>query len=219
MTKTALTLAAALLAGTTLSNAANAGGIRLGFGMPLGSFVAHSNQSYNSKPSSGYGEKKCAKKAAPARHYVKHEEPAPRKVVKHTAPKKIEVAEEAPVRHIKKAVKAPVAVQTATLEDKSVISDAAPSIVVPETPPAADVTGTQSTPAIETAKVTTEPAATTTETATPAKEEVKTEPAKVETAKVETEEPKRKFNLSSEAKRVCRRFSAAIAGLIDVPCE
>lgn len=212
MTKTALTLAAALLAGTTLSNAANAGGIRLGFGMPLGSFVAHSNQSYNSKPSSGYGEKKCAKKAAPARHYVKHEEPAPRKVVKHTAPKKIEVAEEAPVRHIKKAVKAPVAVQTATLEDKAIISDAAPSIVVPETPPAAEVSGTQSTPAIETANVTTETAALVTE-------EVKTEPAKVETAKVETEEPKRKINLTSEAKRVCRRFSAAIAGLIDVPCE
>ena len=212
MTKIALTLAAALLAGTTLSNDANAGGIRLGFGMPLGSFVAHSNQSYNSKPSSGYGEKKCAKKAAPARHYVKHEEPAPRKVVKHTAPKKIEVAEEAPVRHIKKAVKAPVAVQTATLEDKSVISDAAPSIVVPETPPAAEVTGTQATPAIETANVTTETAAAVTEA-------VKTEPAKVETAKVETQEPKRKINLTSEAKRVCRRFSAAIAGLIDVPCE
>ena len=201
MTKIALTLAAALLAGTTLSNAANAGGIRLGFGMPLGSFVAHSNQSYNSKPSSGYGEKKCAKKAAPARHYVKH-----------TAPKKIEVAEEAPVRHIKKAVKAPVAIQTATLEDKSVISDAAPSIVVPESPPAAEVAGTQSTPAIETATVTTETAAVVTE-------EVKAEPAKVETAKVETEEPKRKINLTSEAKRVCRRFSAAIAGLIDVPCE
>ncbi len=212
MTKTALTLAAALLAGTTLSNAANAGGIRLGFGMPLGSFVAHSNQSYNSKPSSGYGEKKCAKKAAPARHYVKHEEPAPRKVVKHTAPKKIEVAEEAPVRRIKKVVKAPVAIQTATLEDKAIISDAAPSIVVPETPPAADVTGTQSTPAIETANVTTE-------TAPAVTEEVKTELATVETAKVETEESKRKINLTSEAKRVCRRFSAAIAGLIDVPCE
>jgi hypothetical protein len=217
MTKTALTLAAVLLAGTTLSTAANAGGIRLGFGMPLGSFVAHSNQSYNSKPSYGYGEKKCAKKAAPARHYVKHEEPAPRKVVKHTAPKKIEVAEEAPVRRIKKVVKAPVAIQTAKLEDKAIISDAAPSIVVPETPPAAEIVGTQSTAAIEIAKVSAEPAAT--ETAALVKEEVKAEPAKVETPKAETEEPKVKATISSEAKRICRRFSAAIAGLIDVPCE
>ena len=40
MSKSALALAAAVLAATTLSNAANAGGIRLGFGFPLGSFVA-----------------------------------------------------------------------------------------------------------------------------------------------------------------------------------
>ena len=49
MTKTTLALAAALLAGTTLTSAANAGGVRVGFGFPLGSFVAHSNQSYSER--------------------------------------------------------------------------------------------------------------------------------------------------------------------------
>ena len=52
MTKTTLALAAALLAGTTLTSAANAGGVRVGFGFPLGSFIAHSNQSYSGE---GYG--------------------------------------------------------------------------------------------------------------------------------------------------------------------
>ena len=47
MTKTTLALAAALLAGTTLTSVANAGGVRVGFGFPLGSFIAHSNQSYS----------------------------------------------------------------------------------------------------------------------------------------------------------------------------
>ncbi len=210
MTKIALTLAAALLAGTTLSNAANAGGIRLGFGMPLGSFVAHSLQ--NQSSGSGYGQKHCAK-PAPRRHVA---EQAPARRVNHTPPKRVVVAEQAPVRHVKKVVNAPVAIQTATLEDKTVINDAAPSIVIPETPPAADLTGTQSTAAVETATLATETVANTATTETPVKDEAKVETVKVENdAKVEKDEPKRKINLV----RICRRFSAAIAGLIDVPCE
>ena len=43
MTKIAFALAAAVLAGTTMTNAANAG-VRLGFGFPLGSFIAHSRR-------------------------------------------------------------------------------------------------------------------------------------------------------------------------------
>jgi hypothetical protein len=48
MTKITLSLAAALIAGTTMmTSAANAGGLRLGFGFPLGSFVAHPNENYS----------------------------------------------------------------------------------------------------------------------------------------------------------------------------
>ncbi|MEQ1653470.1 MAG: hypothetical protein ABL897_13350, partial [Hyphomicrobium sp.] len=67
MTKTALTLAAALLTCTTLSSAAEAGGIRVGFGFPLGSFVARPHQSYSAAPS--YSAKKhCDKPQRVARH-------------------------------------------------------------------------------------------------------------------------------------------------------
>ena len=213
MTKTALTLAAALLAGTTLSNAASAGGIRLGFGMPLGSFVAHSFQ--NQSSGSSYGQQHCAKPAP--RHYVA--EAAPVRHVTHVAPRHVEVAEEAPVRHVRKIEKAPVEIKTAKLEDNTVSTDAAPSIVVPDSPPVAEVTGTQSTPAITTAALSTDSTATT-QTAALVKDEPKVETATVEKDdKVEKDEPKRKFNLTVDAKRICRRFSAAIAGLIDVPCE
>ena len=226
LTKSALTLAAALLAGSALSTAANAGGIRVGFGFPLGSFVAHSNQSHSYSSGPSYGEKHCAK-PAPRRQVA---EEAPVHHVKHTAPKHVEVAEEeAPAPRIKKIraiAKAPVEdaqaeIKTAKLEDKSIMSDAAPAIVIPETPPVVvnNLAGTQSTPSEKTATVTVEPAATPVAT-TPVKDEPKVETAKIEKiVTIEKDEPKRKVNISSEAKRVCRRFSAAIAGLIDVPCE
>ena len=218
MTKTTLAIAAALLAGTTLTSAANAGGVRLGFGFPLGSFVAHQNQSYT--PSSGY-EKHCAKPARVARH---HEEAAPVRHVKRAAPKqevaeapaprkikrapKVEVAEAAPAPRIAKVK--PVEVQEARLEDKTVANDATPSIYVPETP-VADVKGTQSTPVeVTTASIEPAPVATEAKIETPAVEK---------TVTIEKDEPKAKIAVSGEVKRLCRRFSAAIAGLIDVPCE
>ncbi len=196
MTKTTLALAAALLAGTTLSSAANAGGLRVGFGFPLGSFIAHSAQNYSSAPSY---KRHCDKPQYAARRYERVEAP----VRKVSRPAKVEVAEEAP-RKIKRAE---TEVKTAKLEDKTVATDATPSIYVPETP-VADVKGTQSTPAeVNTA------------TATDVKEEVKVETPKIEKVeKVEKDEPKVKIS-TSDIKRVCRRFSAAIAGLIDVPCE
>lgn len=231
MTKITLTLAAALLASTTLSGAAIAGGIRVGFGFPLGSFVAHEHQNYSSAPSYS-ANKHCDKPVRAARHEVREEaavrkvshrapkvevandEPAPRKIKR--APK-VEVAEEeAPAPRVIKAkpaeIQAPV--QVANLDDKAVTSDAAPSIYVPESP-VTEFKGTQSTPAaITTASV----------TSAVVKDVAKVEQPKIEkVVTIEQDEPKAKAKTetgtASTAKRLCRRFSAAIAGLIDVPCE
>jgi hypothetical protein len=212
MTKSTLTLAAALLAGTTLSSAANAGGIRVGFGFPLGSFIAHSAQSYNAEPSYG---RHCDKPSHVARHEeyrpahkvdVADDEPAPRKIKKTP---KIETADETP---------ASAPIKTAKLEDKNVVSDVTPSIYVPETP-VTNFTGTQSTPS---------PLTTSSTTPAVVKDEAKVDEPKVEkvekidkvekTDSADKDEPKAKI-ASSTAKRLCRRFSAAVAGLIDVPCE
>jgi hypothetical protein len=258
MTKTTLALAAALLAGTALTSAAHAGGIRLGFGFPLGSFIAHSNQNYSSAPSYS-ARKHCDKPERVARHVerneaqvhkvsrpkhkveVAEEAPAPRKIKR--APK-VEVAEAAPApRKIKRVPKVEVAekapaprvvkldpkpIRTAKLEDNTIKNDAGPDaargVYGPEAPApvAADVKGTQSTPGnITTAAVT--PITTTAKAApTPAvKDDVKVEAPKIEKVekivKVEKDEPRVK--ISSEAKRLCRRFSAIIGNLIDVPCE
>ena len=208
MSKTALTLAAAVIATATLSTAANAG-FRVGMGGPLIGFMVreHQNQSYNS--GSSYGAKKHCAKPAPRRHVAEQEAPVRR--VKHAAPKRVEVAEQAPaprVRKIKKVADKSVEVQTAKLEDKTVISDAAPTIVVPYAPPVADLKGTQSTAsAITTAAI---------EPETPAIADAKPVETKVE---VKADTGKDKIELPSTVKRICRRFSAAIAGLIDVPCE
>ena len=207
MTKTTLALAAALLAGTTLTSAANAGGVRVGFGFPLGSFIAHSNQSYSGE---GYGSgRNCHKPRYAARRQYE--------------------AAAAPVRKIKRAPKAAVAykvskpeVQTAKLEDKLITNDETTTEIAKT--PAADFSGTQSTASTSTTTTAvldkeTDKAATTT---TPAM-------AKVEAPKVEKVATVEKTETSGKAeqktisvpaaKRVCRRFSAAIAGLVDVPCQ
>ena len=76
MSKSALALAAAVLAATTLSNAANAGGIRLGFGFPLGSFVAKLFQDSSRDVSRSY-QKKQDKPAYAARRQPKASAPPP----------------------------------------------------------------------------------------------------------------------------------------------
>jgi hypothetical protein len=191
MTRTTLTIAAALLAGTAFTSAANAGGVRLGFGFPLGSFVAHSNQSYSG---GGYGHDNCDHQRYAARR--RHHRPA--QVAKAKRSPKVEVASKPDKQPIK----------TAKLEDKTV-TDSSTTTEIAKTP--------------ATAASTTTPAATT----TPAKtEEPKTieKTATVEkTASVETSSSDKtdtKTNaVTAKVKHVCRRFSAAVAGLVDVPCQ
>jgi hypothetical protein len=227
MTKTTLTLAALMMATSALSSAAEAGGVRLQFGGPLGSFVAHPhlssgpggtmrNQRYAHQPS--YHKPAFAKPSYLGRR--PHEDDAPaHKVVRHKAPK-VEAAEAPVVRKIRK----PAAVQIAKVEDASVISDAAPAIFVPQSPdPATAFTGTQSTPAAvrNTVAANTEPNTVVAGIEPDNKTEVVVLPV-VEDETAKSEKPaktEKAEKTGSVAAKICRRFSAAIASLVTVPCE
>jgi len=189
MTKITLTLAAALLAGTTLTSAANAGGIRVGFGFPLGSFIAHSAQSsMDDGYSRRYERRQRAYKAeaAPVRKAKPVSKVASAKPIAKPADKQV--------------------ITTAKLEDK-LASDPATTTEIAKT---SDVTTASTTPATNST-----PTATTSTTAA-------TEPAKVEkvaTVDKTAAEDKSNTDKSAPEKQICRRYSAAIAGLVDVPCN
>jgi hypothetical protein len=257
MSRTALALAGALLATTTFCSAASAGGIRLGMGGPLGSFTAHPTLSSGpagtgAERHGGY-ERHCEPRvAARSRDY----DPPSHLRGPRSVPK-VEVADDQPAphkfRHVPlpkedrddppaKAAKAkPAHVETAKLEDKTTISDAAPSIVVPESPP--QLIGTQSTPApVHTASLgpvpdkpsdttslsesMTEPlkseaAVTPVNDGKPAATEEKADKVeKVEKAeKTDRPEKSGKKVTAAATPKLCRKFSAAVAGMISVPCE
>lgn len=192
MTKTTLALAAALLAGTTLTGTANAGGIRLGFGFPLGSFVAHPTQSY---AGDGYGYRRhCDRERATRRVY--RAEATPVRKIKRV--RKVDVAETKPVT-------APV-VKTAKLEDKLQSNPATTTEIAKTT----DITTSSTTP---TGTTTNTPAASTAKTDAPKTDTVATADKTSTDAKSDAVKP------ATETKQVCRRYSAAIAGLVDVPCD
>lgn len=202
MTKTTLTLAAALLAGTTLTSAASAGGIRVGFGFPLGSFIAHSNQSYSG---GGYGHRNCNHRhyAARPRHH------RPTKVVK--AKSKPQAVASKPVKQV---------VKTAKLEDKLVTDDTTtteiaktPATTNTETKPA-ETTNTTTSSIEKKTDDSSSSVATTANTETPKVEKT----ASVETSSTDKTETKA-VSVPAKIKHVCRRFSAAVAGLVDVPCQ
>jgi hypothetical protein len=191
MTKTTLTLAAVLLAGTTLSNTAFAGGVRVGFGFPLGSFVAHSNQSY---ASDGYGYQRHCDRERSARR-MRHTKIAASRKLKRV--RKVQIANVKPTP-------APT-IKTAKLEGKLESNPATTTEI-------AKTTTTPTTP-IATGSVTTS-------SVTPAKETKESAPVST-AANVKSSEPVKSDLKTSitAAKKVCRRYSAAIAGLIDVPCN
>lgn len=237
MSKTINTLAALFLAAIAVPSAAEAGGVRLQFGGPLGSFVAHPhlssgpggtmrNRSY--AESSSYGAHCKQRQLAQARKARQIAAAQARKA------REIELARAAEARRDKievaerSARKAKV-VQTAKLEDKSVASDA-PVIFVPESPaPEGKFTGTQSTPApARSAAVDTNEANTgagveaedkTEVVVLPVVEENETKAAETTEAKADEAKPEQKETETTVAEKICRRFSAAIAGLITVPCN
>jgi hypothetical protein len=191
MTKITFALTAALLAGTTLTQAANARGIRVGFGFPLGSFVAHPTQSY-AEDGYGYG-RHCDRKRYVRRSY--HADAAPaRKVKRH---RKIDVAE---TKHAAYSV-----IKAVKLESKLENNPATTTEIAKTNSNTSD--GNSSTPPTTTASIT--PAA--------------TETSKTETvaavAKTSTDEKADLNTATTAAKQICRRYSAAIAALVDVPCN
>jgi len=191
MTKITIAFTAALLAGTTLTQAANAGGIRVGFGFPLGSFVAHPTQSY-AGDGYGYG-RHCDRKRYVRRSY--HADASPARGVKRH--RKIEVAES------KQSPKAP-AVKSVKLESKLESNPATTTEIAKTNSNANDGNST---------------APTTTASITPAP----TETSKTETvatvAKTSTDEKADLKSDTTTSKQICRRYSAAIAALVDVPCN
>lgn len=246
MTKSISTLAALFLAASAPSSAAEAGGVRLQFGGPLGSFTAHPHVSSGPGGTARYAQHSykrhvskpaylgAARRKAPSIAIAQQQRRAAKVEVAQSEPRKAKVAIERPAK-IKP-------VYTAKLDDKTVTSDAAPLINVPRTPEV-PVVGTQSTPSTVQAPVTTvetvktetaalqQPVATPTVSIAPDAEPqtdtvaVTTAPATVEAATVEAaaepvkEETKEAAKSDSMANRICRRFSAVIAGLVEVPCE
>jgi hypothetical protein len=188
MTKTTFALAAALIAGTTMTSAANAGGVRLGFGFPLGSFVAHSNENY-----SGRDYRRAERRHTVRRDY-RDDAPA-RKIVKIKQAPKADVAET--------AVETPV-VKTAKLEDK-LTSDPATTTVIEKTP----VAKSDAAPTVTTGSISTTEAKA---TVNADKDASDAKPAAVKTDAETT-------TAAADTKHVCRRYSPAIAALVDVPCD
>lgn len=189
MTKMTFALAAALLAGTTMTSVANAGAIRVGFGFPLGSFVAHSNESYGAR------DYDRAQRPRTIRSAYRDDAPV-RKIVKVKRPVRTDVADA--------AVKAPV-VRTAKLEGK-LASDPATTTVIAKTP----VSKSDATPAnVTTGSIT--PAST--NSSVSGKKIADADKPSTEKADAAT------TTAATETKHVCRRYVPAIAALVDVPCE
>ncbi|MGQ0456457.1 MAG: hypothetical protein ACT4OU_05290 [Hyphomicrobium sp.] len=217
MNRTALTLAAALVTGATFTNAAEAGGLRLGFGMPLGSFVAHSlsqesRHSGYSSGRSGYERMQEQRAARAAKVAAAKREAAKRQAIAEAEAR----ARKAKAVAAAQATTENVEIKTAKIEDKTTATDAAPTIYVPTAPAVVDAPKADA----EVAKVGAIDDAVKIEA--PKTEELKQvvtieKPAQPVT--VEKVETKPTETTSAKAQRICRRFSAAIAGLVDIPCE
>ncbi|WP_409560636.1 hypothetical protein [Hyphomicrobium sp. MC8b] len=179
MSKITFALAATLLAGTTMTSAANADAVRVGFGFPLGSFVAHSNETYSGR------DYQRVERPRSARREVK--ESAPRKIVKVKRPAQSDVAET--------AIKAPATatVQPVKLEGR-LPADTVTTAAVEKTA-AATTTGAIASTKLETSvnggKVASD--------------------TRASSAKADAE--------TAATTHICRRYSPAIAALIDVPCD
>lgn len=181
MTKTTIALAA-LVAALTAANTAHADGVRVGFGFPLGSFVAHSNESYSAR------DFRQAEKPRYARRDLEDDAPARRvvKVKKQPQPQVAEAVIEKPV------------LQEAKREDM--------------------LTTAPSTPAAEKTVIKKSDAEVTKATSAPAGK-ISTAENTADNASDAAKKDSGENAGGAETKHVCRRYSPAIAALVDVPCE
>lgn len=229
--KTLLALAAAALSATTaFTSAAEAGnGVRLGFGFPLGSFVAKPTPGYGGS-SHAYAEKKNCKK--PVARVARHEPSytPEKKTVKHVSKSNTEVAETSsrsrPNRDSDSRRTKSAAVKVAKAETVETNS----AVIAPVTGSTALVqtSGTQSTPATETQAVTetkTEEVATIIDTTAETTAPVTADPAgTAETAKTEEAKPEVKAEEQKPAKTAstgegdCKKFIPIIGITVSVGC-
>lgn len=125
MSKITFALAATLLAGSAMTNAANADAVRVGFGFPLGSFVAHSNQTYSGRDYQPVERPRAARREV--------QENALRKTVKIKRPARAEASET--------AVKSPATSVTATVQPAKLEGKLpAETVTTPAVEKAADTT-------------------------------------------------------------------------------
>ena len=220
MNRPALALLTAVIAGTTLTNAAEAG-IRLGFGLPLGVFVASSlAQSAQRSPYTGpraadrmYAERK----ARDARRQAAGKQQAAAIAARREAAAVAEArARKAKQAEVAKAEATETKAQT-TVSDNKPLTEAAPAIFVPDAPATTADTGTSDQVAeVATVGVIDDAVKIKAPTSQPVAPAAKTQKTASIAENVETK-PVAKPSTKSTAG--CRRFSALVGALIDVPCE
>lgn len=240
-TKSLIALAAALVAGfTSMAPEAEAGGgIRLGFGGPMGSFIARPTQGYASsyaRPS--YGSPSCNKSGSSYRSATRsYERPAPKKPVSVASRKQHDDDEDddKPAKakkklasdHSEKSEKSEKSSDVKQLATNSIPLEATkPAVAKPaEAPVAADLKSA----------VKTEDAAVKTTAATPAKVEsaalvpataataapveVKAEPKVEAKPAAKVEQKPAKTTEKAEKKSDCRRFVPSAGITVSVRCN
>jgi hypothetical protein len=167
MFKTTAALALAFIAATATASAANAGGVRVGFGFPLGSFVAHSAESLSGAEYRGMERRQ---RTVRRESYASAGKPSYQRTQKASVAQDTSSAPSAPV------------VRTAKLETKS--EPRASETTVIEKTPVADNDTTSS----------------------------------VNGEKTEATADNGQ-DATTASNRVCRRYSATVGTLIEVPCE
>ncbi len=202
MTKLATALAAALIAGTAMTSTAQAG-FRVGFGLPLGAFVAHSLMSEANRQSQ-YDRR-------PARHsYAKpaYSKKAAKPVVAQSRPAKPKIEKVAKVEKVHKIEKKRVIVAASPAPRVDTLVKAAPVATAAVATPAADkpVISPATSELVELKAI--EATALQAQTIAPPAVTI-----------AETTTAENTVTISNTVKPVCRRYSAAIAAMIEVPCE
>lgn len=225
MNRPALALAVAVITSTTLTNAAEAG-IRLGFGLPLGVFVASSlAQGAQRSPYTGpraadrmYAERKAREaRIAAARRQAAGKQQAAEIAARREAAAVAEArARKAKQAEVAKDEATEAKVQTAVSDSKP-LTEAAPAIFVPDAPAATSAAATSDQVAeVATVGVIDDAVKIKAPTTQPVAPAAKTQKTASITENVETK-PVAKPSTKSTAG--CRRFSALVGALIDVPCE
>ncbi len=206
MTKSSiLSLAAALVAASiSFAPAAQANGMRLNFGGPIGSFVAHPTPGYGG--SSSYGSKaKCAKKA-PSQQVARH---SVEKTERTKVAKKVERDEPRVAKVHAKPARTQVASIERTEKKAKVEADTTPVTTATETTTTSNASQSLAAGALPAAEtIAAEPAP----EAVVAETQDTIEPVQTETVKTASIE-------TTAAAKECKKFIPAVGVTVTVGCD